>query len=145
MKPLRKGVSQCSDKNQPKFCGKTCGEEQPFIFTINLLNHIFQTSVLFNTCNRMYKRNWLWKHLKKGQKKPSSHSFTQLSKIQFFSVSIVKGIFAVVIPLVVISLVATTRFGFWTWIWSIIHCWLGREVTCWFQYYKNSLGFIWMI
>ena len=48
MKPLRKSVFQCSDKNQLKFCRKTCWKEQPFIFTVSLMNHIFQLSVLFN-------------------------------------------------------------------------------------------------
>ena len=26
--------------------------------------------------------------------------------------------------------VATTRIGFWTWIWSTRHCGLGQEVAC---------------
>ena len=45
-KPLRKSVFQCEDKNQPKFCHKTYWQEQPFTFTIFLMNHIFQTSAL---------------------------------------------------------------------------------------------------
>ena len=49
MKPLRKSVFQCLDKNQPKFCPKTCWKEQPFIFTVYLMNRVFQTSLLFNT------------------------------------------------------------------------------------------------
>ena len=46
MKPLTKSIFQCYDKNQPKFCGKTCWKEQLFIFTVYLMNHVFQTSVL---------------------------------------------------------------------------------------------------
>ena len=37
------------DKNQPKLCRKTCWKEQSFIFIVYLMNHIFQTSVLFST------------------------------------------------------------------------------------------------
>ena len=37
--------------------------------------------------------------------------------------------------------VATTRIGFWTWIWSTIHCGLGLEVARWFQCWKNSTSF----
>ena len=33
---------------------------------------------------------------------------------------------------------ATTRIGFWTWIWSLRHCRLGQKVACWFQCWKNS-------
>ena len=32
-------------QNQLKFCRKTCWKKQPFIFTVYLMNHIFQTSV----------------------------------------------------------------------------------------------------
>ena len=39
--------------------------------------------------------------------------------------------------------VATTRIGFWTWIWSTIHCGLGLEVARWFQCWKNSTSFDW--
>ena len=49
MKLLRKSVFQCWDKNQPKFCNKTCWEQQLFIFTVYLMNHILQIPVLFNT------------------------------------------------------------------------------------------------
>ena len=48
MKPLRKNVFQCEDKNQLKFCLKACWKVQPFVFTIHLMNQLFQTSVLFN-------------------------------------------------------------------------------------------------
>ena len=37
------------DKNQPKFCRKTCWKEQPFNFTVYFMNNIFQISVLVNT------------------------------------------------------------------------------------------------
>ena len=40
---------------------------------------------------------------------------------------------------------ATTRTGFWTWIWSTRHFRLGREVACWFQCWKNSTGFVWPV
>ena len=35
--------------------------------------------------------------------------------------------------------VATTRIGFWTWIWSTRHYGLGQEVACWFQCWKTQL------
>ena len=41
--------------------------------------------------------------------------------------------------------VTTSRVGFWTWIWSMRHCGLGQENTCWFQCYKKSTYFIWLI
>ena len=53
IKPLGKSVFQCSDKNQPKFCRRTCWKEQPIIFTVYLMNHIFQASVLLIRDNRM--------------------------------------------------------------------------------------------
>ena len=59
MKPLRKIACQCSEKNQPKCCHKTCWKEQAFIFTIYLMNHIFQTSVLLLRDSRMYNRTSL--------------------------------------------------------------------------------------
>ena len=62
MKPLGKSVFRCLDKNQSKFCRKTCWKEQPFIFTVYLMNHIFQTSVLIMECIEL---NWLCKHMKK--------------------------------------------------------------------------------
>ena len=37
-----------------------------------------------------------------------------------------------------ISSVATTRIGFWTWIWSTRLCGLGQEVAYWF-YWKTQL------
>ena len=65
-KPLRKSVFQCKDKNQPKFCRKTYWKVQPFIFTVYLMNHIFQTSVLLICDNGKYKRTYcLCKHIKK--------------------------------------------------------------------------------
>ena len=43
--------------------------------------------------------------------------------------------------------VATTRIGFWTWIWSTIHWWLGQKVNCsfqhWFYWYENWLVCSW--
>ena len=44
-----------------------------------------------------------------------------------------------------VSPVATTRIGFWNWIWSTRHCGLGQEVACWFQCWKNSTGFVWPV
>ena len=65
MKPLREIVFQ---KNQLKFCRKTCWKEQPFIFFVYLMNHLFQTSVLFKCDNGMYsiELNWLCKKLYKS-------------------------------------------------------------------------------
>ena len=34
--------------------------------------------------------NWLCKHMDRGQRRPSSHSCTEMSKTQFFPESIVK-------------------------------------------------------
>ena len=54
MKRLRKAFSSINTKigvktkNQPKFCCQTCWKEKPFIFTVYLMNDIFQTSILFN-------------------------------------------------------------------------------------------------
>ena len=48
VKPLWKSAFQCQDKNQLKFCRKTCWKEQPLVFTLYLMNHLFQTSVFFN-------------------------------------------------------------------------------------------------
>ena len=41
-----------------------------------------------------------------------------------------------------IRVVAITRIGFWTWIWSTRHCGLGQKVACWYQCWENSNGFI---
>ena len=49
MKPLRKTIFQCFNKNHIKFCCKTCLKVEPFTFAVYLTNCIFQTSVLFNT------------------------------------------------------------------------------------------------
>ena len=66
IKPLRRSVFQCQDKNQPKFCRKICWKEQPFIFTVYLTNHIFPTSVFLNVIIQcIIEINWLFKHLKK--------------------------------------------------------------------------------
>ena len=40
----------------------TCWKKQPSIFTVYLMNHIFQTSVLIMECIEL---NWLRKHMKK--------------------------------------------------------------------------------
>ena len=36
---------------------------------------------------------------------------------------------------------ATTRVGFWTWIWHTRHGRLRQEVACWFQCCKNPIIF----
>ena len=41
--------------------------------------------------------------------------------------------------------VAVTRIGFWTWIWSTRDCGQGQEVACWFQCWKNSVSFVWLV
>ena len=48
-----------------QFCRKTCWKEQPLIFTVYLMNHIVQTSVLLNVIIECIELNWLCKHLKK--------------------------------------------------------------------------------
>ena len=40
---------------------------------------------------------------------------------------------------------AVTRIGFWIWIWSTRHCGVGQEGACWFQVWKNSTGFVWLV
>ena len=42
-------------------------------------------------------------------------------------------------------IVATTRIGFWTWIWSTRYCGIRQEVPCWFKCWKNSACFIWPV
>ena len=39
---------------------------------------------------------------------------------------------------------ATTRID-WAWIWSTRYYGLGQEVACWFQWWKNSTSFIWLV
>ena len=51
-KPPRKSIFQCLNKNQPNFCSKTCWKEQPFIFTVYLMNHVFQAPVLIIRDNK---------------------------------------------------------------------------------------------
>ena len=66
MKPPRKSVFQCYDKNQSKYCCKTCWKEQPLIFTVCLMNHIFQTFILLKyVIMKFIELNWLCKHMKK--------------------------------------------------------------------------------
>ena len=55
MKPLRKSVFQCWDKNQPKFCWNSFSKEPSFIVTVYLMNDIIQASVLLLRDNGMYK------------------------------------------------------------------------------------------
>ena len=50
MKLLIKCIYLCWCKIQLKFCRQTCWKEQPFIFTVYLMNHPFQTTILFNMC-----------------------------------------------------------------------------------------------
>ena len=57
MKPIRKAFSSVKTKTNPNFARKICGKEQPFIFTVYFMNHIFETYV---------------------QKQPSSHYGTEL-------------------------------------------------------------------
>ena len=47
-KTLIKRVSSVKTKAYSNFAVKTCWKEQPFIFTVYLMNHLFQTSVPFN-------------------------------------------------------------------------------------------------
>ena len=39
----------CDNNTITQFYRKTCWKEKPFTFTVYLMNHIFQTSALFNT------------------------------------------------------------------------------------------------
>ena len=55
IKPLTKSNFECQDKNQRKFCCKAWQKKQPFVFTVYLINHIFQASVLLIRDNRMYR------------------------------------------------------------------------------------------
>ena len=89
MKPLRKRFSSVKKKNQPKFCCKTCCKEQPFIFAVYFMNHIFQTSVFLIQDNGMYNRTWLYKHMKNFRSSQPAILVLNWMK-QFFPVSIVK-------------------------------------------------------
>ena len=42
-------------------------------------------------------------------------------------------------------LMAKTRVGFWVWIWPSRHCGLGQKLACWFQCWKDSTPFIWLV
>ena len=44
----------CVKTKTNKFCRKTCWKEQPFIFTVYLMNHLFQTAVFIKCDNGMY-------------------------------------------------------------------------------------------
>ena len=85
MKPLKKSVFH-SDKNQPKFCRKTCWKEQPSIFTVFLMNHIFQASVLILKCIEL---NWLCKQIKKIRSSQPAILVLNWVKHHSFHVSIV--------------------------------------------------------
>ena len=39
----------------------------------------------------------------------------------------------------------TTWIDFWIWIWSKRPGGLGQKVACWFQCWKNSTGFNWLV
>ena len=66
-------------------------EGAPFIFPVNFMNHIFQTSVLLIGDKGIYNRTWLiMQTYQKGQKQPTSHSCTELNKT-VFPVSICQG------------------------------------------------------
>ena len=76
-------------QNQSKFCLKTCWKEQPLIFTVCLMNHLFQTSVLFNNViMECIVLNWLCKHMKKVRSSQVAILVLKWVK-QFFPVSIV--------------------------------------------------------
>ena len=76
-------VSIFKTKNQLKFCHKTCWKEQPFIFTDYLMNHLSQTSVLFNYVTiECLEINWLCKHMKRSEA-AKQRFLTELSKTQF--------------------------------------------------------------
>ena len=53
------------------------------------MNHIFPTSVLFKRNSEMYRTRLIVQTYEKGQTQSDSHSCTELSKTQFFPVSIV--------------------------------------------------------
>ena len=40
---------------------------------------------------------------------------------------------------------ATSRISCSTWICSTRHCGLGQQVTSWFQCWKNSASFVWLV
>ena len=54
------------------------------------MNDIFQTSGSLICDNGMYRALLIVQTYRKGQKQPNNHSCTELSKTQFFTVSIVK-------------------------------------------------------
>ena len=56
MKPVRKSISQCEGKNQLKLCCKSCWKEQLFNLAIYLMNHLAQTSILFNIYSLTFEK-----------------------------------------------------------------------------------------
>ena len=89
MKPLGKSVFQCLEKNQPKFCRKICWKEQPSVFTVYLMNRIFQAFVLIMECIEL---NWLCEHIKKIRSSQPTFLVLNWLNHQSFPVSIVKTI-----------------------------------------------------
>ena len=70
-------------------------KEEPSIFTVDLMNHIFKHLYFENVIMQcLIELNCFSKHatIWKSQKQPTSHSCPELNKTQFFPVSIVKVI-----------------------------------------------------
>ena len=61
----RKPFSSVKTKTNPNFCRKTCWKEQPFIFTVYLIKHIFLRYVLLIRVMACIELNWLYKNIKK--------------------------------------------------------------------------------
>ena len=65
-------------QNQPKFCRKACWNDQPFIFAVYLMNHIFQNQYSLIRDNSIVELTWLgtihswhpWKMLSKQNQAP---------------------------------------------------------------------------
>ena len=86
MKALRKSIFLCLEKNQLKFCRKTCWKEQPFIFCLFDKPPFSNICSFWNGTMKSVELNWLCKHMKNvrsSQASISINSFTELSKMQF--------------------------------------------------------------
>ena len=90
LKPLRKSVSLCEDKDQLSFCWKACwnAETSNHLFISNrwitLFKHLY--SLIFWQCNIYTEINWLCKHRKKVRSSQTCISInfcTKLSKTKF--------------------------------------------------------------
>ena len=89
MKTLRKSVFECSDVNQLKFCLKCYWKKQPFIFTVYLMNRVFQMSCTIMELKELHCIN-IWKASEAANFVFQWFFVLNSVKHKFFYVSIVK-------------------------------------------------------